>query len=189
MGEWIMIRLVLHDHCIGRLRFSSFLNAIESGRYVHLPIQHRNYLFHLREKRGSQLLFRCFEMMTKTRMRYLQLKVRQVFICYQSLSLTMNQSTLSRYEIVESLTSPLPRCKGDHRWIMKLCCGKQLYLPLLRSRQAESGQQQLCLFFLQALSHFLYPILLHNPNGYHQLRYYCYERRDQTSLTLLQSET
>ena len=187
MGELIMIRRVLRGHCIARLQFSSFLNATVNGRYAHPLIQRRNCLFHLREKLGSQLLFRQFELMIETRMSYL--KVRPAFICYQSLSLTMNQSILNRYGIVENLTSPLPRCIGDHRWIMKLCYGKQLYLPLLRNRQAVSGPQQLCLFFSQALSHFLYPILLHNQNGYRRLRYYYCERRDQTSQTLLQSET
>ena len=189
MGEWIMIRPVLRGHCIDRLRFNSFLNAIVSGRYVHLPIQRRNCLFHLKEKLDSQLLFRQFELMIETRMSYLQLKVHLSFIFYQILNLTMSLSILSRCEIVENLTSPLPRCIGDHRWIMKLCYGKQLCPLLLRSRQAVSGQQQLCLFFSQALNRFLYPILLHNPNGYRQLRYYYYERRDQTSQTLLQSET
>lgn len=144
MDVWIMIRQVLRGHCIGRLRFSSFLNAIVSGRYVHLPIQRRNCLFHLRGKQGNQQQFRQFELMTE---RYLQLRGRLAFTCYQSLNLTMNQSILSLYEIVESLTSPLPRCIDGHRWIMKLCCGKQGYPPQLRNRQAVSGQQQLCQFF------------------------------------------
>ena len=185
MDEWIMIRLVLRGHCIGQLRFSSFLNVIVSGRCVHLLIRRRNCLFHLREKRCSWLLLRQFDLMIETRTKYLHL----AFICYQRLKLTRNQSILSLYEIVENLTSPLPRCIDDHHWIRKLCYGMQLCPPQLRSRQAVSGQQQLCLFFSQALSHFLYPILPHNPNGYRQQRYYYYERRDQTSQTLLQSET